>query len=649
MKKNNRSLIFIIIVILFLYIWFNSENNIETEETIANVSDKTYTIMMYMCGSNLESDAGYASNDIEEILNSQLADEVNLLIYTGGSSRWFSYGISNKTNQIYKVENHELVLVKDNLGNKYMSNPDTLVEYMNFAKENFPADRYGLIFWDHGGGAVSGFGHDENNPNKSDTLTIDEIQIALNKFETKLEFVGFDACLMANVETAYAIKNNANYLIASEETEPGTGWDYIKTLNKLSENTAIETPELATTIVDSFIKSNNGFFGADATLSCVDLSKIENVHNNLVIFMKDVKDQELDVNKFAYVSKAIQTTKAYADGEIDTIDLVHFANNINLKSSTNLIKAINDAVIYNKTTDYVENSNGLSIYIPNKSLEYYEPMLKIYNNIGISKDYTNVLTEYVNLAAGGKNTTYVVNNHEYEQDTNNYQDYDWYDSSIINSNQDYYEETSLDTEELEVIDKDEYYALHLSEKDWEKIVSVQSVLWYDDGEGYIDLGSDSYYELDDNDDLKVTSDGKWVAINKQIVRYEVIEHTDKYEKGKVPALLNGEEVNIIIYWDKSHPDGEVIGAEPINIYGNTTLYGKGLKEIKQGDKIEFIVEYRDYSGKLDDEYIYGDEIVVGKKGLTVSYEWIGDGECMIFYLLTDIYNNLYYTEPVIVY
>ena len=123
----------------------------------------------------------------------------------------------------------------------------------------------------------------------------------------------------------------------------------------------------------------------------------------------------------------------------------------------------------------------------------------------------------------------------------------------------------------------------------------------------------------------------------------------EYEKGKVPALLNDERVNLIIYWDKDHPDGEVIGAEPVDAYGNTTMYGKGLIDIEEGDKIDFIVDYYTYDGKYDDEYLYGDTLTVGKKGLKVSYEWIGDGECLIYYMLTDIYNNVYFTEPVIVY
>ena len=65
-------------------------------------------------------------------------------------------------------------------------------------------------------------------------MAIDEMKYAFDSFDQRLEFVGFDACLMGTVETAYAIKNNVDYLIASEEIEPGTGWNYKKLLNQLS-------------------------------------------------------------------------------------------------------------------------------------------------------------------------------------------------------------------------------------------------------------------------------------------------------------------------------------------------------------------------------------------------------------------------------
>ena len=645
-KKGGIKGFWIIAIIIVLFIMFADDEDVDEE--IVNSSSEKYTLMVYMCGSDLESDGGYASDDIDEMLESKLASEVNLLVYTGGTSNWYNEDISDDRNQIFKVEGNRLNLVNNDIGLKYLSQPDTLLEFLNWSKDNYPADKYGLILWDHGGGAVSGFGFDENEPNEDESLTIDEIKNALDKFEPKLDFVGFDACLMGGFETAYALKNDANYLIASEELEPGSGWEYKKLLNQLSKNSSQQADELGKTIVDSFINDNNWFLGADATLSVIDLSKIDNVYSSAVAFIKDIKTQKFDVNDYTSVSRTLRNSKAFAEGQIDTVDLIDFSNKIQVDSSDELVKAIEDCVVYNKTTDYVEDSNGLSIYFPNEALEYYEAMIPIYHNIGFSDEYINIINEYVNIVAGGSKGLYKVNNRTYETDEN-YEDYSWYNEGFVEEYEDYFEDSQIDVDELEVEEKDDSFVLHLSDEQWDSIIDIGSSVWYDDGEGYIDLGIDSYYEFDDSGDLKVEFDGTWIAINGNIVRYEVVEKTEKYEKGTVHALLNDEEVNLIIYYDSKNPDGKVLGAEPIDAYGNTTLFGKGYIEIKEGDKIDFIVDYYDYDGNFDDEYLYGDTLTVGDDELTVSYEWIGDGECTIYYVLTDMYNNVYYTEPVVVY
>ncbi len=170
---------------------------------------------------------------------------------------------------------------------------------------------------------------------------------------------------------------------------------------------------------------------------------------------------------------------------------------------------------------------------------------------------------------------------------------------------------------------------------------------YDDGEGYIDLGSDDYFETDDDENLKITFDGYWVAINNQIVPFYTYESTDKYSKGKVRVLLNGEETSLIVVWDEKNPDGIVIGAEIQNQYGDTTINSKGLKKIKKGDKIEFICDYYTYEGEYEDSYIFGEELIVGDEGLKVSYKEISEGTLYVYYKITNVYNNTYYTEAVI--
>ena len=264
------------------------------------------------------------------------------------------------------------------------------------------------------------------------------------------------------------------------------------------------------------------------------------------------------------------------------------------------------------------------------------------------KGHIDVINEYVNLIAGGNHGYYSVNNYTYSTNEN-YEQYDWYDDDLINSFNGYYEDNSIDTSELEVIQEDDHFILKISEEEWDYIADIQSSVWYDDGEGYIDFGTDSYYETDDNGNLIVDFDGTWIAIDGNVAMYEVVEKTDKYEKGRIPVCLNDEEVYLIVYWDFDKEEVKVVGAEPIDAYGETTMYGRGYTKIRPGDKIELLVDYYDYDGNYDDYYIYGDPIYVGEDGLEVTYEYMGDGECIVYYIITDIFNNMYYTESILLY
>ena len=380
----------------------------------------------------------------------------------------------------------------------------------------------------------------------------------------------------------------------------------------------------------------------------IDLSKMDNLYSNVEEYLKEIKNEKFNNNKYSQVSKALQKTKSFADGEIDTIDIKDLAQNLENNYSDKLIKVLEDTVVYNKTTSLVEKSNGLSIYFPNENLEYYENMIDTYNSIGFNNEYIDIMNEYVNIIAGGYRDTYRINNHTYNKEEN-YENYSWYNNDFIEEYEDYYTSTDIDIKELEVQEKNEGYVLHLTDEEWKNIKEIGYSIWYDDGEGYIDLGINSNYEFDDENDLIINFDGTWVAINENIVNYQVVEHNERYEKGKVHALLNDEEVNIIIYWNKKNNKAQILGAEPIDKYGENALYGKGYIKIKENDKIEFIVDYYDYEGNYDDEYILGEPLIVGKEELKVTYEYIGDGECLIYYILEDIYNNNYYTEPVILY
>lgn len=214
----------------------------ENNESLVEEELGTYTVLLYMVGSNLESEDGAASKDLMEIMDSGVdTSRVNVVVYTGGSQYWQN-GISNEVNSVYHLtgtgDNTTLECVGATDENLNMGEAETFASFIEFGYENYPADHYALICWDHGSGPVSGFGNDELFG--YDSLLLPELEEALEMAsfgeENKFDWIGYDACLMASIELAQIWDEYADYMIASQETEPSYGWDYsfLSVLNETS-------------------------------------------------------------------------------------------------------------------------------------------------------------------------------------------------------------------------------------------------------------------------------------------------------------------------------------------------------------------------------------------------------------------------------
>ena len=88
--------------------------------------------------------------------------------------------------------------------------------------------------WNHGAGYKEAF-VDGNT-----VLTLKDVVSGIRDSNVHLDLLGFDACLMGMHEVAYATRGLANYLVGSEEVEPGAGYPYDAVLSGLSANTKIE-------------------------------------------------------------------------------------------------------------------------------------------------------------------------------------------------------------------------------------------------------------------------------------------------------------------------------------------------------------------------------------------------------------------------
>lgn len=367
----------------------------------------TATIMIYMCGTDLESGSGMATSDLQEIASAPIADNVNILVYTGGCTGWKNNLMSNKTNQIYKIENGgRFVCLNDNVGNLPMISADTLSSFIQFCGKNYPADRNMLIFWDHGGGSITGYGYDQRYKS-SGSMSLDGINKALANGGVKFDFVGFDACLMATEETAEVVSQYADYLIASEESEPGIGWYYTNWLTKLSNNTSASTLEIGKQIIDDFVDvCAQKCRGQDTTLSLIDLAEFSATVPQLLKNWANATTETIKTD-YRTISNARSGSKEFAaDSRIDQVDLACLAYNINDQASQQLAKAILSAVKYNRTSSTVKNAYGLSIFFPYRSASSVKKAISTYNAVGLDSSYSKCIQAYATYASSGQASSY---------------------------------------------------------------------------------------------------------------------------------------------------------------------------------------------------------------------------------------------------
>lgn len=372
----------------------------EYRTNIKGNNEDVVTLMIYMCGSDLESEYGTASVDINEILSADISENLNIVIETGGCTDWTNEKISEERNQIFSIENEELTLVNDDLGLRSMAEPSTLTDFIKFSKENYPANRYGLIVWNHGFGTIEGFGHDENFSN--DNMEVYNLAKALDDSDTYFDFIGFDACFMSTVEVAYNLEPYADYLIASAEIEPFAGWYYTNWLNQLSNNTSIDTVELAKIIIDDFVEYNSdGEVPEKAVLSITDLTEIKSTYKETCNLLNDI-NYELENENYEEISLARSETEAFAENLTDHIDILSLAETLNFPSSQNVIYSINSCVKYSSTTSTMGEVGGLSVYFPYYKMNYYSKFKDDFENLSLNKEHFQFINNITNAVKEGK-------------------------------------------------------------------------------------------------------------------------------------------------------------------------------------------------------------------------------------------------------
>ena len=641
-----------------------------------------FTFMIYMCGTDLESKSGMATNDLNEIaaatkkFSADASSKINIIVYTGGCKQWKINGISNTVNQIYKVENGSLTQLVADDGKESMVKPATLTRFIQYCTKNYPANRQALIFWDHGGGSVSGYGYDEKNANLG-SMGLSGIRSALQNAGTTFDFIGFDACLMATLETGLMLDDFADYMIASEETEPGIGWYYTNWLTKLSNDTSMPTVQLGQYIVDDFVdECNRRCAGQKTTLSVVDLAELSaTVPDSLKSWATDTS-KLLSGTEYKTVSDARSSTREFASSsKIDQVDLVHLCYNLKTTESEKLAKDLLGAVKYNKTSSSMSNAYGLSIYFPYQRKSYVKTAVSTYDAIGLDSSYARCIQQFANLETGGQASSnssgFDVGNllgglSSSSGSLSGSGDIGSLLSGLLGGGDLFGREIDLDTATQTIAanrfdasklqwtkDSEGMTVMTLPKEQWSQVHDLLLNVFYDDGEGYIDLGLDTMYSFTETGALVGEYDCTWVAINNQPVPFYVedttVDGNTMVTTGRVPCLLNGERANLLLVFENNASTGAsvrdyIAGVRYDYVNGETEAVAKNA-ELNVGDKIEFVCDYYRYDGTYSNSYLYGEEMTYAEN-MQVSYVILPDSNrAKATYLFRDIYNEEYWTAP----
>ena len=601
-----------------------------------------YTIMVYMCGTDLESEEGSATDDILEMLSAGLTPDgpVQVVIETGGTKEWYLEEVDADKNERWLVRGDTLVLA-DEQDRQNMGDAGTLQSFLEFGIMNFPAQQYALILWDHGGGATSGVCFDEYT---DDYLTMSEIHEALERANAAvggfpLRFVGFDACLMATIEMANHLKDYASYMIASEELEPGSGWDYATWLWYLEQDPFMDTETLGSIIVDSFVETNLENDPYDyVTLSMLDLSKIDAVTSELENIGAGLSEA-LESGELRAISRKRQNMRSFGDftedNTSDMVDLYHFAQVFADLSGVDIgafESALDEAVVYSRYSDNLDHVGGISILLPLETRESFQEYSDAYDEEKMYPCYTDFITGYTEMMNGGN---YVFTQSAPEQITMDQQEQD----DSLNLPEGYNEDGVF------------AYSMALSAEDMENLAYVEGNLMLDvsekDFESYIDLGYLQDAQIDwDNGVVYSMFDGSWPILEGQFVCITDQSVTEKVRRSLIDVTVNGEEKYLLVIFDEAHPQGEVIGYT--QGYNEAGLPVRGYEKLKAGDIIVPMYDmlYWDEQDNEQYESFEGEPITVTEEPLAFGYEDLagGDLEYVYSFCLNDIFGDYQFSD-----
>ena len=594
----------------------------------------TRTIMIYLEGSNLESDGGIATTDLLSLDAAKIdLEKTNILIYTGGTKKWHNDFVKNDENAIFLFtkDGYKKLKTYEKLN---MGDPATLSSFMQYAYENYPAGHYNLILDDHGAGIAGAIVDDFTQ----DLLSLEDFGTAMKNSpfneKNKLDTVLFRTCLNGTLEVASIFVPYSEYIVFSEEISLGSAsepvLDFLHDV-KGSDDGA-EFGKHYITRYQKMIDVIDVFSVNPVTYSIVDLSKVDSIVKELNKFVKTV-DIKSHYNSIARLRANIYQYGKAQTSIYDTVDLYSLVKGMADFSGSNadtLLNLIKDAVVMNNTN--LNGSNGISIYFPYNGGEYVSHFLGLYRGINNFDDYRTFISTFYNTQSTAssfgyditKNKSEVVSNGkevslQLTEEQNKNLSYVLYTVFKRNPEHPKYFNMVFNSNDVEISESG-----LVTTKIGDRLIKIYS----DDSKKYYNIPvfhrlvdgveSTSVYGIAKNPDEKLLSNKYQYNVKFQI----------SY-KDKNPFIAS----TMVDSSDDERAEGTILD---LKVYKNLMI---GVYDYK------FMDSKGNYLGKLESAnsqlYLTGtvEELAMEKDSL-------GDGEYYVLFGIHDINDNTYYSKPI---
>ena len=364
------------------------------------------TYLIYMNGSDLETEYGAATEDLEEILAAETRENSRIFVQTGGTKQWHNELVSPQFVERYEIAGGQMKKLTS-LPNESMGKASTLADFITWGVQEGKSEENYLILWNHGGGAVTGFGKDEKH--FKDTLLLSELKTAFadafRKTGIELDYVAFDACLMASLETMNALQPYARYFVGSEELVPSFGFDYTAYFSR--EKDAADGREAALLLAKTYYNSvYNSAARDNFTISVVDMQRLPAVMDSFEACIPLIPNEFLQEPP-SKISNSLSGVLAFGgkserEGYSNMVDLTGFFKETAKRSPEmeDLADSVAAAVIYKKNGLTSRGACGISIYFPKYLTENVPNELSLYRGLSFSDVYSDTLLSFAAKQAG---------------------------------------------------------------------------------------------------------------------------------------------------------------------------------------------------------------------------------------------------------